>query len=240
VPRPPKIAAFDIESTGPDPENSRIVTAFAGVYDVQIDAWIEEHFWLLNPGVPIDPGATAVHGYSDEDVEFAGTEAKRGVFDIVQRLDIFQRAGLPIAGANLRFDFTMLDREQGRHYPGMRPFEPKLVLDTFVMDKAVDPYRKGKRTLTATCAHFGIPVAEDAHDAAADCLMAARLATYLLTHRQYLSRTLAQVHDFQVKAAAEQARSLADYFRRQGNPAADTVQGAWPLVPRPTEQETHV
>lgn len=234
MPKPAQLAAFDIESTGPEPDHDRIVTAFAGLWDAQTDAWVEEHYFLLDPGFPISEGATAVHGYSDEDVQMAGTDARRGVFDIVQRLDIWQRAGLAITGFNLRFDFTMLDREQRRYYPGMRPFEPKLILDGFVLDKAADTYRKGKRKLVDVAAHYGVPVEANAHDAAADCLMAARLAYRLLQHRQFHTRTLAQIHDFQVTAAATQAKGLAAHFRKTGRAdVAKTVQTEWPLTPYP-------
>jgi DNA polymerase-3 subunit epsilon len=85
---------------------------------------------------------------------------------------------------NARYDFTLLDRETRRHFPGMRPFHPELVLDPYVLDKHASPYRKGKRNLVALCAALGIPVEANAHDAGADCLMAARAATYLLTHRR--------------------------------------------------------
>lgn len=232
MPQPDRIGAFDLETTGPDPESDRIVTAFIGVWDRATDAWVEAYYWILDPGVPISEGATAVHGYSDEDVQQVGQEAREGVFQIVQRLDIMQRNGLAIAGYNLRFDFTLLDREQARHYPGMRPLDPYRVLDGYVLWKSIEPYRKGKRRLIEAVASVGIPVAEDAHDAAADCLMAVRYASYVITHRQFLARTLDQIHEFQVKAAATQAKSLADYFRKQGNPAAETVRPEWPLVPR--------
>lgn len=234
MPMPEELAAFDIESTGADPEQDRVVTAFAGVWNAKADAWVEEHYWLLDPGVPIAPGATAVHGYSDEDVQQAGSDAARGIFDISQRLDIFQRKGLAISGFNLRFDFTMLDREYRRHFPGGRPFEPSLVLDGSVLDKAADTYRKGKRKLVDVAGVYGVPVEENAHDAAADCLMAARLAFRLLQHRQFYSRTLQQIHDFQVTAAATQAKGLAAHFRKTGRAdQAKTVQTAWPLVPAP-------
>lgn len=232
MPVPDRIGAFDLETTGPNPEVDRIVTAFAGVWDRATDAWVEEHYWILDPGVPIAPGATAVHGYSDEDVQQAGEPAKDGIFTLNQRLDIMQRQ-VPISGFNLRFDFTMLDRETRRHLPGLRPWHPNLVLDGFVLDKGAEQYRKGKRRLTDVAARWGVPVAEDAHDAAADCLMAARLASVLLQHRQYARRTLQQIHDYQVTAAATQAESLADYFAQQdGNrERANTVRGEWPLVP---------
>lgn len=39
-----------------------------------------------------------------------------------------------------------------------------------------------------------------------------------------------ELHEAQVKAAAEQAHSFADYLRKQGKPA-DDVCPEWPLIP---------
>lgn len=236
MPKPDVLGAFDLETTGPDPENDRIVTAFVGVWEAKTDAWAEEHYYLLDPGVPISEGATAVHGYTDEDVQFAGVPALDGVHKISQRLDILQRKNLPISGFNLRFDFTLLDREHRRHFPGGRPYRPDLVLDGSVLDKAADTYRKGSRKLVDVARVYGVPVEENAHDAAADCLMAARLAYRLLQHRQFHARTVQQVHDFQITAAATQAKGLAAHFRKTGRAElAKTVQAAWPYVPAPEE-----
>lgn len=229
---PSRFAVFDLETTGPDPEADAIVTAYVGVYDTAADRMVEEWDWLLEPRVPIADGAAAVHGISDGFAREWGIDAALGVFGIEQRLDILARQGLPIAGYNLRFDFTMLDRETRRHYPGMRPFEPGIVLDGFVIDKHLNPYRKGKRTLGVVCAAYGIPVF-NAHDAGADCLMAARLVRYQLSHPRLSVLSLRGVHEAQVNWAADQARGLAAYFAKTEGKQhlAGTVQGEWPLVP---------
>lgn len=230
-----RVAAFDTETTGPDPEHDAIVTAFIGLYDIGGDArgepWVEQHDWLLEPRIPIADGAAAVHGISDEFAREWGTDAALGVFQIAQRLDILQRQGIPLVAFNARFDFTLLDREYRRHYPGGRPFEPALVLDPFVIDKALQPYRKGKRRLTDVCASHGVPVETNAHDAGADCLMAARLAVYMLGHTTLQDMTLERIHAREIEHAAQQARGLAAYFRKNGRTAeADSVLEEWPVV----------
>ena len=57
------------------------------------------------------------------------------------------------------------------------------VIDPFVIDKHIDPYRKGKRTLTAVCEHHGVKQT-DAHDATGDDLAAhhPREGTTPMTH----------------------------------------------------------
>lgn len=226
------LAAFDTETTGPEPETDAIVTAFVGLYDSLEDHFAEQYDWLLEPRIPIADGAAAVHGIADDFAREWGTDARLGVFEISQRLDIYQRQGIPLVAFNARFDFTLLDREYRRHYPGGRPFEPAVVIDPFVIDKALDPYRKGKRTLTAMCASRGVPVETNAHDAGADCLMAARLAHFFLTRTALKDMTLERIHAREIEHAEHQGKGLAAYFRKAGRTAeANTVQTEWPLIP---------
>jgi DNA polymerase-3 subunit epsilon len=237
VSRVERLVAFDIESTGPDPETDAIVTAFVGLYDVAEDRIVESWDWLLVPRIPISDGAAAVHGITNEFAQEWGTDAALGVFEISQRLDIFQRANVPLVIYNAKFDVTMLDREFRRHYPGGRPFEPTMVLDPFVIDRALNQYRKGKRTLTVVCEHLGIPVETNAHDAGADCLMAARLASYQLRATTLAGMPLERIHAREIEHAASQARGLATYFRKSGKTAeAESVTEHWPLIPYREEQ----
>ena len=79
--------------------------------------------------------------------------------------------------------------------------------------------------------HLGIPVEANAHDAGADCLMAARLAAYQLTHTTLKDMPLERIHAREIEHAADQARGLAAYFRKSGKPAeAESVVGEWPVV----------
>lgn len=233
--RPTHLAAFDFETTGPDPEVDAIVSAFVGLYDIAADTFVEQHDWLLHPRIPISDGAAAVHGIEQATAVQWGDDAAEAVFKIAQRLDIYGRGGHPIVGYNLRFDITMLDREAERYYPGIRvgPFKP--VLDGYVLDKHLNPYRKGKRTLEVVAKHHGIP-ATGAHDAGADCLMAARLVKRQIATIELARYSPAQLHEAQIKWAAEQARGLAAYFRKTGKAdVAAGVQEAWPLVPKKGE-----
>lgn len=236
---PAQIVAFDTETTGVDTENDRIITAFVGLFDVHSNSFVEEYHWLLDPGVEIPEGATDVHGYTTEDVQQAGMDPAIGAFEVTRTLDKFDRRGLPIAAYNARFDFTLLDREMQRHYPLIRPFIPHLVLDPYVMDKDAEPYRKGSRKLVDTARHYRVPIETNAHDAAADCLMTARLAVALLRTRHWSGRTLPDIHRRQIQSAAQQARGFAGYLRKQGRgDEASKIQTEWPLVPSTTPAST--
>lgn len=59
-------AAWDTETTGVDPVNDRIVTA---AFIVRTPGMDDRPFtWIINPGVPIPPDTTEVHGVTDAKV----------------------------------------------------------------------------------------------------------------------------------------------------------------------------
>lgn len=227
-----RLAAFDIETTGVDPESDRIVTAAVALVG---DGRPTESFaWLVDPGVEIPAGATAVHGITTAHARAEGEDPAAAVEAITTLLAAQLRAGVPVIAFNARFDLTTLDREARRH--GVRPLVDRvggpqglLVVDPFVLDKQYDRYRRGKRTLGAVCEHYRIPLV-DAHAADADALAAARVAYRLATRLPELRATeLRSLHAQQVGWAAEQAASLEEYFREQGR--AERIERAWPVVP---------
>ncbi len=161
------LVGLDTETTGTDVETARIVTACVVLDEPGREprSWT----WLVNPGAPIPAEATAVHGVTDE-MAAEGLTPGLAVAQIALTLAGFD---LPLVAFNGAYDFTVMDREARRH--GLDPFEPFPVVDPYVLDKQAEPYRRGKRTLSVTCEHYGIPLGEDAHDAAADALAAVRL-----------------------------------------------------------------
>jgi DNA polymerase-3 subunit epsilon len=60
------LAIIDLETTGTDPQSDRIVEI--GILKVTPDSRRCQRVLRLNPGIPIPPGATAVHGITDADV----------------------------------------------------------------------------------------------------------------------------------------------------------------------------
>lgn len=147
------------------------------------------------------------------------------------------RKGAPIVAFNARFDLTILDREARRH--GVAPLVERvggmdglIVVDPFVLDKQVDRYRSGKRTLEAVCAHYRVRL-DQAHAANADALAAARVAYRLASRIAELREVdLRRLHAQQIEWAAAQAASLQDYFDGLGR--QERVEGAWPIVPHRT------
>lgn len=216
------LVGFDTETTGPDPETARIVTACVAVHDPQHPTDTSRVWdWLVNPGVEIPAEATAVHGITTERAAAEGVDPAVAVRAIITVLLGF---GLPIVAFNAAYDFTVLDREARRY--GLEPLVPDVVVDPFVLDKQLDRYRRGKRTLTAACEHYGVELT-NAHDATADALAAVGLVRAMGQRAPFPQA--ARLHAGQVAWRAEQCASLATYFEQQGKPA--DVRGEWPVLP---------
>jgi DNA polymerase-3 subunit epsilon len=222
------LAVFDLETTGIDVETSRIVSAHVGIIDSAGEI-IERLDWLADPGVEIPEQASAVHGITTERARAEGRPAPEVVAEIVAALnDVFAR-GLALTIYNAPYDLTLLNREALRH--GVVPLSgPSPIIDPLVLDRVVDRYRKGKRTLEAAAETYGVTLTE-AHDAGADAIAAGRVAQALA--RRYgaqLAIDVAQLHASQVGWCAENAASFQDYMRRVKDPEFVAL-GTWPEHP---------
>ncbi|MEU6057947.1 3'-5' exonuclease [Streptomyces sp. NPDC047097] len=225
-----RLAGFDLETTGVDVEADRIVTACV----VQVGAGqpVQSATWLADPGIDIPEEATAVHGITTERARAEGRPAAEVVAELLAVLGQVIAHGIPIVAMNARYDLTMLDREARRY--GLDPLSAGLgglvVIDPYVIDKAVDTYRRGSRKLTALCEHYGVAMGA-AHTADADALAACRVAWRQATlHPRLADMALPELHAVQAGWAAEQAASLQDYLRRK-DPAA-VCPPEWPVIPR--------
>lgn len=227
------LAAFDTETTGVDVETDRIVSAAVVVQDAP-GARPRVTRWLVNPGVPVPAAATAVHGLTEDHVQRNGRWPSPVMEEIARELAEQALRGRPLVVMNAPFDLTLLDRELRRHRASClaRWFEssPLHVLDPRVLDKHLDRYRKGRRTLTDLCGHYDIAL-EGAHDAAADALAA--MGVVRAIGRRFTARlerlSPAELHTLQAVWHAAQARGLQAWFARSGT--EEEVDPAWPLRP---------
>ncbi|WP_073951369.1 3'-5' exonuclease [Streptomyces kebangsaanensis] len=227
------LIGFDLETTGTDIETDRIVTAAVVTVD-PAERLPEARTWLLDPGVTISEEATAIHGISTEHARLHGEPAASAIEEITSAVSEVLNSGTPLVVMNARYDLSLLDRECRRH--GIEPLVERLrggispIIDPLVLDKYVDRYRKGKRNLRALCEHYGVQL-DDAHNAVADAVAAARTARRMGEKHSAIGGVApVDLHDLQVRTAAEQAASLQRYLRRTSNPEA-TVEPAWPVVP---------
>ncbi|KFF59615.1 DNA polymerase III subunit epsilon [Cryobacterium sp. MLB-32] len=220
-----RLAVFDTETTGIDVETCRIVSATVAVLNAagEVEHRID---WLLDPGVEIPTGATNVHGITTEYAALHGTDPAVGIAEIVAALRAHLADGLPVVAYNAPYDLTLLNREAVRY--GIAPLiSPSPVIDPLVIDKGIDKYRKGKRTLEVTSAFYGVTLSE-AHDAGADAIAAGRVAQAIhRAHSSALPATLDDLHAAQVTWYRQQAESFQDYMRRGRDPefVADVL---WP------------
>ena len=101
------LVVFDIESTGVSPRKDRIIELAA--IKLMPDGEEIPKCWLMNPGVPIPPETTAIHGISDEIVKDCPTFA-----DKAEEIFEFFR-GCDLSGFNAdRFDIPCLEEEFAR------------------------------------------------------------------------------------------------------------------------------
>lgn len=101
------LVVFDIESTGVSPRKDRIIELAA--IKLMPDGEEISKCWLMNPGVPIPPETTAIHGISDEIVKDCPTFADKAdeIFEFFR--------GCDLSGFNAdRFDIPCLEEEFAR------------------------------------------------------------------------------------------------------------------------------
>lgn len=188
---------------------------------------------MINPGVDIPEQATAVHGITTERARAEGQDPAEGVAQIVAGLTQIVLAGTPVVIMNAPYDLTLLDREARRY--GIKTLSDTVggdlrVVDPRVIDKAVDTYRPGKRTLTHLCAHYGVKL-DGAHSADADAVAACRVAWRLgQQYPKLAALSLDELHKTQVEWHAAWAADFQAHLRGKGK--TDVIDGSWPLIPQ--------
>jgi DNA polymerase III epsilon subunit-like protein len=234
APPPPwfrgRMCGFDTETTGVDVETDRIVTACV----VQCGGGhpIQAANWVADPGVEIPEAAAKVHGYTTERARAEGRPAGEVIEQLVTALTAVVLSGIPVVAMNAPFDFTILDREARRH--GVQPLTDVVgddlrVIDPRILDKEVDTFRSGKRTLTHLCQHYAVKL-DGAHSSDADALAACRVAWRLGSQFPRLAELdVDALHKAQIEWAAEQAASFQEHLRKTTPNAV--VDGSWPLRP---------
>lgn len=186
-----RMAALDFESSDKDAETARIVTCALILVGGGLPT--NTRTWLLNPGIPMEPGAIAVHGITDEHAAEHGMPAEKGITEIVTAISEVVAADVPLVGHNLgRYDLNLLDCEAARHLgarltdavPGANA--RMRVIDTMVLDKQVAPFRRrvskdqGPYQMKTTAQTYGLGWDDEAaHGAEYDALMSARAAWHM-------------------------------------------------------------
>jgi DNA polymerase-3 subunit epsilon len=229
------VLGLDTETTGTDTETDRIVTISLVLVSAS-RGLLWEATWLVNPGIEIPEAATAVHGITTQQAAADGTStdvALDGVLSLLYAAEHHRMlTKLPIVVFNAPFDLGLLDSESRRHCGGLGWKMPQRgrILDPLVLDKHLDPYRRGKRTLTEQAELYGVDLV-DAHSSAADAAASCAVALRQLRNMRLATLTPVQLHERQITWAAAQRSSFAGWLRRQGRPedAAEVLSRGWPL-----------
>lgn len=150
-----KLAAFDLETTGLDPERSKIVEFCVIELDDELNEigrWSE----LVHPGMPIPEETVKVHGITDGMV--MGKPTFRHFAPRLQAL--VQDATL--VAHNHKFDLQILDRElRAAGEKGLAPNHP--CIDTYQIESFVNSHSLG-----ATYQRYTGKALDGAHRSAAD------------------------------------------------------------------------
>lgn len=168
---PRHFTVVDVETTGLDPANHRVIQLAA----VRID-WdgqvIDSFDTVVRPESPeeYEHGAEQIHGISAEVVSrgMALREALKRLHETV--------VGSVVVGHNIRFDLGFLAAEADRVGLSLA-LEPHL--DTLRLARRLDVERGRSHRLGDLCERYGIDI-ERAHDALADATATARLLLKLL------------------------------------------------------------
>lgn len=188
------LAVVDLESTGVDPVVDRVVEV--AVLTLLPRGAPESFNRRVNPGVPIPPGATAVHSISDADVAGAPPFAAIApeLFAILHGCDL---AGFGIAS----FDLPLLSAEFARVRIPFR-VAGRRVIDVLALYRRLQP-----RTLASAVREYLRREHEGAHSAAADARAAAEVLDRQVG-RHALPATPAELHASLVEV------DVAGRFRR--------------------------
>ncbi|MFF4726430.1 exonuclease domain-containing protein [Streptomyces mirabilis] len=227
------LVGFDVESTDLDVENGRIVTGsvvrWGGGLPTEARTWRSDL-----GGAEISAGATAIHGISTEQARAEGAPAAAVIAAIAAALSEYAAHAYPIVVMNAPFDLTMLERECARY--GVRSVwdATPVVLDPMVLDRHLDRYRKGKRTLVDLCHHYRVKLEGGAHNSEVDAKAACGVTWKIGQRFQWVGREdVGELHEMQARWARELHEDRRAWqLERFGE--ADESPWDWPFIPAPT------
>ena len=215
------IAFFDLETTGLDISKDRIVEI--AVLKIDPGGRKDSLHMYLNPEMPIDPRAIAVHGIRDEDVADAPTfsQIARNLADFI--------TGCDLAGYNCnRFDVPMLAEEFARANVDIDLKHRKII------DVQVVFFKKEQRTLSAAYKFYLDREMRNAHTAEADSeatyeILKAQLDRYddLQNDVEYLSEFTSQTKNVDFLGRIiynDQNEEVFNFGKYKGQKVADVLK----------------
>ncbi len=224
-----RFIGFDLETTGIDSFHDAPVSyGFVERPPGSRESLMESDY--VNPGVPIPPGASAIHGISDQMV--AGARPLADAVELIaERLAAHWANGDVIVGMNVAYDITMVDAQCRRL--GLASLcergEIGAVVDVLVLDRHFDKWRKGGRKLTDLCRHYEVALAS-AHSAAHDA--EASLVVFEVLRRRYPAFDALPVERISASVRSwyqEWLSSFSIYLEKKGEAPIARGRYEWPV-----------
>lgn len=217
------LVSFDLETTGVDPETDRIIDL--AIITLEPDQEKPAHVMTarFNPGTPIPPIATAIHGITDKDVadELSFKDCAQSILALVSDCDL--------TGYNIKaFDVPMLSAEFRRcGYTWPQP--DQRIIDSFEIFRAQEP-----QTLAVAVRRYTGSELSDAHSALAD----ARAALDVLSGQaqEYVANSL---NDLEILSRNPDWIDSAGKFKWVGNIPVINF-GKWSGVPLMQVDKTYL
>lgn len=220
------LVIVDFETTGPEPAEAQPVSIAAARFEQGTER--ASFYTLINPGCPIPPAATEIHGIHDADV--AGAPE---LVDVAHELWKLAWDALPCGYNGASFDKAILHRFiEGTDCPLFERAQGWI--DPLVMIRSIDRYApgSGRHKLATACERWGVPMAEgEAHNALGDVRATGRLLTELVRLDKVradvtLGRMLQHIElkraeqerDFQAYRARLAAREAQSELNSEGEP----------------------
>lgn len=189
------IVFFDLETTGTDNVKDRIVEL--AFIKLMPDGKQDKYVKRLNPGMPIPPEVTLIHGISDEDVKDCPTfkQIAHNLYDWIR--------GCDLGGYNSsKFDLPVLAEEFLRAGINVDFTERHMV------DVQQIFFKMEARTLSAAYSFYCGKQLENAHSAEADIAATIEVLEAQLDRYEQLSTDVTALHQF------THTDEYVDYARR--------------------------
>ncbi|WIM68659.1 3'-5' exonuclease [Corynebacterium breve] len=216
-----RMLSFDLETTSVNPTEARIVTSAI----VSIDGRdVEAKETLADPGVEIPAEAAKIHGITTEKARAEGRPHDEVLQETVDAIKRGWEKGLTLIVFNAPYDLSVL-RALTSDFTVTGP-----VYDPYLIDRARDRYRKGKRNLTALSEFYGVKL-ENAHEATSDAMAAARIAWKQVNKiwPELATMDTDELMEYQAVEYYELQIELRKFLESRGRDSTD-VTTAWPMI----------
>ena len=202
-----RMLCVDTETTGLTPPEDKIVEIGAVLYrEKQV---LQKECWLVNPGIPIPPEATAVHGITN-----ASTDGAPAFPQIAAEFLKLVCEAEVLVGYNWPFDASFFQAELEGAWTDSIEGTP--IIDPLVVIRFdnVGKYWKGsgRHQLERVADRFGIKAKGDIHRASTDCILTLRVLDKVM---RYLPNDGAQAADLIARRRKEQDADYQAWLSRQ-------------------------